>query len=112
HKREEWHRETGNPALVHQYDTDGELHGEQKTWSADGTLVAHTNYVTGTQDGLQQEWHANGQQKLKATFKGGKPTGSFEEWNESGELASSGTYTAAGEKTGLWLEGYGTPSQV
>lgn len=111
-KREEWHCETGNPALVHQYDADGELHGEQKTWSADGTLVAHTNYVAGTQDGLQQEWHANGQQKLKATFKGGKPTGSFEEWNESGELASSGTYTAAGEKTGLWLEGYGTPSQV
>lgn len=112
HKREEWHCETGNQALSRQYDADGKLHGEQKAWSVDGTLIEHSNYVAGAFDGLQQEWHANGRERLKATFAGGKPTGQHEKWDESGTLTESGMYSPDGEKNGVWLEGYGTPTQV
>lgn len=110
-KREAWDCGTGQQVAAEAYDDEGRLHGEQKAWAADGTLVKHAVLSGGEFDGLQQEWHANGQASLRATFEKGVPTGRLERWNEAGKLVEAGDYRD-GAKTGLWLEGYGEPRQV
>lgn len=113
HEREAWDCETGKQVAEEHFDSEGRRHGEHKTWSADGTLVASRHYVAGDFDGLQQEWHTDGKPSFKASFDKGVATGRLERWNEAGVLIESGAYRADGAKTGLWLQGHGdTPDQV
>lgn len=110
--RHEWDCESGKQTAAESFDEEGNPHGEHKAWAPDGTLIAHKLYTAGKADGLQQEWHANSTPSLKATFADGVATGQLERWNDQGKLVEAGTYGENGQKTGLWLEGYGEPRNV
>jgi antitoxin component YwqK of YwqJK toxin-antitoxin module len=50
----------------------GQIHGIQKTWNEEGTLIKEETYDYGRLEGIRKEWYNNGNLACVKNYKNGK----------------------------------------
>ncbi|MCB0794757.1 MAG: hypothetical protein KDB88_08475, partial [Flavobacteriales bacterium] len=86
------------------------LHGVQRLWHRNGTLIRSVNYSNGVLHGDVEEHDGSGRPVLKARYELGSLDGPFKRWRREDTLVRGsyveGWYTQ-GKRTGTWTSYYG-----
>ncbi len=90
HKEGEWKYYTDNGVLtlVENYNTDGQLHGELKSYHINGQLKRHTTYKNDTLQGYDVEYYDNGTIREHGYNWNGKSYGTWKKYYKDGTPSS------------------------
>lgn len=87
-----------------QYNADGRVQGNVKTYDENGKVVEETNYVNGQIHGKRMRILHGGDIE-QSNYVEGKQTGKYTRLYPNGKLKEKGTYDEEGKKTGAWTFG-------
>lgn len=74
----------------------GLLHGDARTFSVSGQLLAWRHYKHGKLDGRYSTWYKNGRPRVKCRYANGNRIGHYKHWDANGKLVMHYVYDANG----------------